>query len=359
MANNVVSYGFVGLEHLFAERLENIQAQVIDDAIRLTVEEHNRMMNELLAEFAEPTTAYTARFRQPGTGTLQPLDEWGNPIPTRPAGYYDVAWPIQGGGDAYGFNRVTRALATVGDVNRHILDIQMRDADWMMRHILAAVFDNTTWTFDDPEHGNLTVQPLALASDNVTYPKKSGTVATDTHHLAQSAAIADATNPFDDIYLDLSEHPVNRGPFVSYIASNLVATTEALTGFAEVGDPDVDEGADATRLTGQLDRSFGDMVIGKTNKMWIVEWGKLPDNYIVSVARGATSPPLRMRQYPATQLQGLFREDHSPDGNLQERRYIRYAGFGAFNRVGAMVNFVSAGDTTYDIPAGYEAPLAV
>jgi hypothetical protein len=42
-----------------------------------------------------------------------------------------------------------------------------------------------------------------------------------------------------------------------------------------------------------------------------------------------------------------------------EQRFIRYAGFGAYNRVGAMVYFVEAGDTTYDIPSGYTNPLAV
>lgn len=359
MADNVVLYGFVGLESHFSEKLEDVNVQVIDDAIRLTLEEHNRQIQAMTGDLFAFTEQYKVRFQQPGSGTLQPLDEWGNPLPTRPAGFYDVAFPIQGGGDAYGNNRVTRALQTVADVNRHIADILTRDADWMKRHALAAIFDNTTWSFDDPEHGTLTIEPLANG-DTVKYPKRSGTVATDTHHLAQAAAVADATNPFDDIYTDLAEHPVNAGgQVVAYIPSNIKADVEGLAGFTEIGDPDITPGANTATVNGRIDRGWGDEVIGKVNKVWIVEAGILPNNYIVANVRGGGAPVLRAREYPAQSLKGLFRESHSPDGNLLAQRFIRYAGFGAYNRVGAMVYFVEAGDTTYDIPSGYTNPLAV
>ena len=359
MANNNILYGFVGLESHFNEKLENVNVQVVDDAIRATVEEHNRQVEAMTGDMFQFTEQYKVRFQQPGSGTLQPLDEWGIPLPTRPAGYYDVAFPIQGGGDAYGNNRVTRALQTVGDVNRHIADILTRDADWVKRHMLAALFDNTTWSFDDPAHGILTIQPLANG-DSVTYPKRSGTVAADTHHLAQSATVADATNPFDDIYADLMEHPVNAGgQVVCYIPTNLKSAVEGLATFTEVGDPDVTPGTNIATLNGRIDRGWGDELIGKTNKCWIVESGILPDNYIVANVRGGLAAPLWAREYPAAGLKGLFREQHSPDGNLLAQRFIRYTGFGVYNRVGAMVYFVGAGDTTYDIPSGYTNPLAV
>ena len=62
-----------------------------------------------------------------------------------------------------------------------------------------------------------------------------------------------------------------------------------------------------------------------------------------------------MRQYPSTALQGLFTENHSPDGNLHESRFIRYAGFGARNRIAALVYRI--GNGSYAIPTGYTAPL--
>lgn len=357
---NTLAYGFVGLEHLFSEKLENVDVQVVDEAIRRSVEEHNRQVEAMTGDMFAFTTEYKVRFNQPGSGTLQPLDEWGNPLPVREAGYYDVAFPIQGGGTAWGDNRVSRALMMVADVNRMTLESLRRDADWMKRHMLAALFDNTTWTYDDPEHGDLTIQPLALASDSVTYLKRSGSSATDTHHLAQAAAVADATNPFDDIYDDLIEHPVNvGGQVVAYIPTNIKSDVEGLTGFTEVTDPDITLGDDTSRLNNVIDRGWGDEVLGKVNKVWIIEAGILPDDYVVANVRGGGAPALWARQYPASSLQGLIRENHSPDGNLQENRFIRYVGFGAYNRVGAMVYFIEAGDTTYDIPTGYTNPLAV
>lgn len=356
MAANTLAYGFVGLEHLTTERVTDSNRSTVDTAIVQSVEEHNRQVDALLAEFAQPTTDYTVRFKQPGSGTLQPLDEWGNPLPVREEGYYDVAFPIQGGGTAWGDNRVTRALMTVMDANRQTLNSLQKDADWMKRHILAAVFDNTTWTFADPEKGNLTVQPLANA-DTVTFAKKSGAAATDTHYLAQAAAISDSANPFDDIYAELIEHPGNDGPIVVYVPTNLTADIMAMTGFVEIADPDIELGMNSDTVSGQLNRGFGDEVLGKVSKVWIVEWTILPDNYMIAVARGASSPPLRMRQYPAASLQGLIRENHSPDGNLNEYRFIRYAGFGAYNRTAALVYRV--GNGSYAIPTGYSTPLAV
>jgi hypothetical protein len=83
MANNTVLYGFVGLENHFSEKLENVNVQVIDDAIRVTVEEHNRQIQAMTGDMFAFTEEYKVRFQQPGSGTLQPLDEWGNPLVTR------------------------------------------------------------------------------------------------------------------------------------------------------------------------------------------------------------------------------------------------------------------------------------
>ena len=75
------------------------------------------------------------------------------------------------------------------------------------------------------------------------------------------------------------------------------------------------------------------------------------------VARGASTPALAMREYPAAELQGLFPENHSPDGNLNIYRLLRYAGFGALNRTAALAFYIGGG--AYTTPAGYATPLAV
>lgn len=353
---NTVAYGFVGQEHLFGQRVSNENVQVVRDAIALSVAEHNRQATELMAEWTSPTTEHQVRYRQIGSGTLQPLDEWGNPLPIREGGYYDVAFPIQGGGTAWGENRVARAQMTVEEVNEYTLNALKRDADWVKRHALAALFDNVSWNYEDPQFGTLAIQPLANG-DTVQFARVNGSQAVDNHYLAQAAAIGDAANPFGTIFTELMEHPENAGGTpVAYVPSNQVSAVQALTAFAPVADPDIALGISSDRLAASFTPGIGSEVLGKVSKMWIVELPMLPDDYIVASVRGGT-PALAMREYAAPALQGFFTEEHSPDGNLQEHRFIRYAGFGAWNRVGAVVYRI--GNASYAIPSGYDAPLAV
>lgn len=362
---NTLAYGFVGLQHLFAERISEVGVERIFTAIQESAAEHARQINELLSTFVEQTTVAKEQIELAGAGTLQPLDEWGNPKPVRPSGSYAVAYPIQGAGTAWGNNRVTRALMTVEEANRNTVEAQRMDADWMRRHILAAVFDNVAWTFNDKVGpngakglGDITIQPLAITSDGVTYVKTGGTVATDQHYLAQAAAIDDSNNPFDTIYDELMEHPSNAGgPVVVYVATSLKTSIQNLTSFVEVGDPDLRYGVATTQIgsaAGDI-KGFGDEVLGKVDNCWIVEWKALPDDYMIGHARGG-GPVLKMREFAAAELQGLFMEEFSDDGARQLTRMLRYAGFGVANRVAAVVYYVGG---AYAIPSDYDAPLAV
>lgn len=355
MAANTIAYGFVGLSELMAQRVADGNVEQVWKAIQDSAVEWSRQSTGLLSSLVERTTKYKARIYLQGNGTLQPLDDNGSPLPVQPGSYYDVAYPIQGGGTAWGSNRVSRALMTVDEANRNTVDALARDADWMRRHILAALFDNATWVFSDPKNGSLTIQPLANG-DTVEYLRTGGSAAVDTHQLAQAAAISDSADPFDDIYDELMEHPSNSGPVVTYVPTNLTASIEALTAFIPVSDPEIIKGIGSDRLAAPIDRGFGDEVLGRVDRNWIVEWRALPSNYMLAHAQGA-GPVLAMREYEAPEIQGFFTERDAGDGNLQSVKMIRYAGFGVKNRVAAVVYRV--GNGSYAIPPGYDAPLAV
>jgi hypothetical protein len=366
MANNSVPYGFVGIQDLYSQRVQQAGPERIWDAIAASLAEYNRVANAIVGVWSQPTTVAMEQVELPGSGTLQPLDEWGNPLPVQPSGYYQVAYPIQGGGTAFGDNRVTRAIMTVEEVARLTMDAMQRDKDWLIRHALAALFTNTTWTYTDKVGpngskglGSITIQPLAN-SDSVTYARKGAlSASTDTHYLAQASAVADATNPFPTIKAELDEHPSNSGPVVAYIPSDMVSSVAALTEFVEVTDPDIRYGAnsDVLAANGEAMVGPGKEVIGKTKSgVWVVDTPIMPSTYILAISTGGGAP-LRMREYPAPELQGFFLEQHSPDGNRQESRFIRYAGFGVRNRVSALV--MRTGNGSYAIPSGYTAPLAV
>lgn len=359
------AYGFHSLRDVMASKITVAGVERVRDAVQVTTAEHTRQLNEMMAGVVQRTTKAKARFDLPTGGTLQPLDEYGNPKPVQTGDYYELGFPIQGGGTAYGTNRVSRAKMTVQQLNDLTLDVQRKDADWIMRHMLAAVLCNTNWTFTDisPEIGNVTVKPLANSGtgDTDKYAFAGGTVATDDHYLAQAAAIADGANPFGNIYKKLNEHPDNIGEYAVYVPTNLADAVGALTELVEKPDRNVVLGANSDTLTNDGSRHlrFGQRVIGylKSSQMWAIEWKRLPSNYMLAVAPDGPTPPLRMREHEESELQGLFPEFASPDGNLELQKFIRMAGFGVFNRTGAVVQYIGGG--AYVIPSGYTTPLAV
>jgi hypothetical protein len=356
MANTNV-YGFTGLRDYYGQRISQIPTEVVTTAILEATGEYNRMVNAMMALLVERTTVAKQRYNLPTGGTLQPLDEWGNPLPRQPSGSYEVAFPIQGGGDAWGDNRITRAKMTPEDLERYIQMVQAADADWLARHILAAIFTNTTWTYNDPndEIGALTIQPLANG-DSVTYVRRGGVASTDDHYLAQAAAIDNSNNPFITIKNELNEHPSNSGDIVAFIPTNLRTSVESLGSFLDPADPNILRGNATDVYTGPTDIGFGDEFVGYVNGVRIIEWKRLPDNYGFAISTGAPKV-LKMREHPEPELQGLFPEFQDVDGNRHLNKMLRFAGFGVANRVGAVAFRI--GNASYAIPSGYEAPLAV
>lgn len=366
-ANNGMVYGFTELKDLYAQRVVTINVRTLQTAISDALQFSSQQINAMLSELVTVTTDHQIRYQLPGGGTLQPLDEKGNPLPVVPGSVYDVAFPIQRAGTAWGNDRVSRAKMTVEDVARYTMDAMLKDKDWMLRHMLAALFTNTTFTYTDPAYGALTVQPLAN-SDAVTYVRTDGTMATNTHYLAQAAAIDDTHDPYSGIYTELAHHPGNQGPFVAYIPTNLVATTQALAAFDEIKFSNVTYSTTNPVMTEPVQNytenwyalnannvGLGTRLLGTVDGMLIVEWSRLPNNYILAHARSANDV-LGMRQEPEAELQGFFPEYFSPDGNLQETRGLRMAGFGVMNRIGAVIDYVGVSGT-YAIPTGYTAPL--
>jgi hypothetical protein len=358
---NALLHGFLNLQNVLGSRLTDVGTEVVYDAIQQSVAEHNRQIAALTSLFVMPTTGYKVRYRTPTAARLQPLDENGRARPIKPAGQYDVAFPIQMGGTAWGANYVTRQKMTVQEVNDATTTVLSADARWMRDHILAALFydDNAGgngWTWADEQYGNLNIMGLADA-DTVTYMVQTGADSgvTDDHYLAQAGAIANDANPYPTIYDELTEHPENLGEVICLIPTNLKATTEALTLFTPVSDPNVQVGLATDRLVGTLGAAVPGEVIGYVEKCWIVEWKSLPSGYIVSVTSDG-QPALGMREHPEANLQGFQMVAERNDHPFSETQWLRAAGFGAWNRVGAVVYRV--GNGTYAAPTGYSSPLA-
>lgn len=355
MANQVL-YGFENLSDRFAERVQGNLITAINTAIDATMAEHNRQMDAFMALFVDRTTDYTRRYRTPTANRLQPLDELGRARPIRTAGYYDIAFPMQEAGTAWGQTYEASLKNTVQDVNNRLSSLLFGDLMWMRDHIFAALFSNTNWTYTDEEWGALTIKGLANA-DTDTYMIQTGAQSgvTDTHYLAQASAIDDSNDPYPLIHDKLVEHPENGGKVIALVPTGLKTTTKALTSFYPISNPDIDPGPNAARLIGSMGAAVPGVQFGyHDDGVFLVEWPILPAGYIVAVTTDGDRP-LAMREDTVSQLVGFNKVAERNDYPYYESQYKRKAGFGAQNRVGAVVYRV--GNGSYAIPTGYTSPM--
>jgi hypothetical protein len=355
MANQVL-YGFMNLKDAFNSRVEDVGIGLVNAAIDETLAEHTRQLTNLMSLFVDPTQEYKLRYKTPGAASLQPLDENGRARPVKVAGYYDIAFPLQMAGIAWGQTYYASKKMRVEDANATMTTLITADKRWMRDRIMAALFTNVNWTFADPEHGDLTVKPLAN-SDTDTYLIQAGTDAgtTDTHFLAQAGAIADASDPFPTIYTELTEHPENSGDVVVFVPTSNKAAVEALSAFYPMGDSNLRMGAAATVVSGTLNVAMPGTLFGYHEAgVWLAEWKGLPANYLVGTMTSGPRP-LAMREEPEPVLRGFNRVAERNDHPFFESQYLRIAGFGTQNRVGAVIQRV--GNGAYAIPTNYTAPL--
>ena len=359
MANTAV-YGFHTLEDIFNNQLSTLDIPVVQDALFAAMEAYAAEWSGMMDLLIERTTQPRERVRMPGSGTLQPLDDNGVPVPTRSVASYMTAYPMYNAGDALATTRKARAKMTVGQLNANVAEVMRKDYDWNIRHALAAIFDSSSYDFVDENDdiGTLTILPLANG-DTVVYPKVGGAPATDTHYLADANAISDSNNHIATIIDELEEHPENSGLIVVYVASDLVPSIEALSDFIPArSTTGLVQYGTATDLTADEARAFigfGDKIIGTVGDALIVRARRIPSTYMIGVATGA-GPVLGMREEPEAALQGLSAVPVVVNSNIERVDFYRHAGYGVKRRYAAVVFRV--GNGSYAVPTGFDAPLS-
>lgn len=358
MTANRALYGFTSIQNIFDQRIVEVNdgLTIVSRAIQATMEEHNRQINALMGLFSTPTTGYKVRYKTPTAARLQPMDNLGRARPIRVGGFYDVAFPIQAAATSWGADYIAAIKMTVQEANDLTAATISADVRWVRDHLLAALFTNVSWTFDDDAYGSLTIKGLAN-SDTDLYLIRSGydAPATDTHYLAQAASIADNANPFPTIYTELTEHPENGGTVVVLASESLVTSIQGLASFKEKSDPNIAKGANADVLVGDLGTALPGTLLGYTNKCWISEWKNLPSGYMLATTVDGGEPTLLQRQEKEAELQGFFMDHKYENHPFYRSEWQRRCGFGAYNRVGALAYLV--GNASYSVPSDYTSPM--
>ncbi len=358
---NTLGYGFYNLKQVLGQRANTVRVEVMNEAIRQTLNEHNRQLQTLFSLFVRQTTEFKRVYRTAQAKKLTPLTAIGRPRPAITAGKYENAWPLQRAGIAWGAEYEARIQMTVQEVNDTLYEMQTADARWLRDHILAALFSKVSWTYtdDDDNVGSLTINGLANG-DTVNYQIITGSDAgtTDNHYLAQSSSIDNSHDPFSTIRTKLTEHPDNSGDVVVLFPTNLRDSIMGLSAFYPLDDPNMNQGANVSTLARVPSVPIpGEWVGYHTSKVYLAEWKSLPDNYMIATMTGGERS-LAMREHTVDALRGFNMDAELGDHPYWESMYVRRAGFGSWNRVGALVQYIGSG--TYAVPSSpidYTAPI--
>lgn len=361
---NVNTYGLTTLlDHSILnpnETAATVDSGLLMSGVLMDLADHNERINTLLRLFCETTTEYQLEVKQTAASRSQPVDEFGRAVQVKPPVPYTVAFPLIGSGNALGATYLAKNTMTVRDLQSQLSTMYRADYQWVIDHILAALFLDDGYTYRDiRNHGALTIEGLANGDAVTYYRQTTGAVSTDTHLLATASAIADNANPFPTIKSELMEHPDNSGEVITFIPTNLVSTATALAEFnSALVDKDIQLGANTDRLVGSFgfDLPYGCELKGKTDSgVWIVEWPILPDGYTISIPT-AGRRPLARRVFAEAALQGFKSVGNRDDFPYFDEQWQRWEGYGGLNRVGAVVYRI--GNGTYAVPTGYTSPMA-
>jgi hypothetical protein len=360
---NGLAPGFYNIADILARRVQTVNAATISDALQLSAAIHQRVVDSMYSTSIQRVDWFKRRYRVGGNRRVQSMTQDGTPKPLRSGLEYDVALPLQIVADSIALNMWAENKQTVQDVNDEMVQILEAFNDWEKRTFQAAIFTDTAWTYadDSDDVGDLTIQVLANGStDGQLYPLRDGSTSTVDHYLAQAASIADTANPYETAYSTLKQHPTNSGPYVSYIASDLVSDTKDLANFRDFASSFVAYGGNAT-VANQAAMSYlgwGNEVVGVVEGagsgvgMIIVEADFLPSGYIITQAMGAGAfVGLREELIGG---QSLIMRETRPDTNMHKMDFYRRAGKGVVNRIAACVTLIGSG--SYSAPTGYTAP---
>jgi hypothetical protein len=272
---------------------------------------------------------------------------------------YDVAFPIQKGDGAWGTNFITRQKMTVQQVNDAVSDMLTADVNWMRDHILAGLFYNGAgWTVPRPEWGDLTIQGLANGDTVTVYVKQGGPG--DGHPLLR-AGRGDCRRhqPLRRPLRRALRAPGERGRRRHHLHRVRPGGDDGSAGvnFAPVADANVQTGSADAVAIGRPGMPpsppVGPSARPRRNQ-WVAEWPAIPSGYGVTLATGGPRP-LAMRQDPEPELQGFVQADNREDFPYQEAQFFRRAGFGAWNRVGAVAFRI--GNASWAIPTSFGSPM--
>lgn len=335
--------------------------RVIYDGIQRLLDAYNAEL-EAATRFLiqRTTTEWQRKYALPGSREMEEMGVGApsaNPAARKRTGTYDVGFDLRDARIAIGWDDITLAKLSIEDISSEVAESMRADTRWRMKWLLNHIFDNANNAFDDPQRGPITVRRFAN-QDGTEFPETApgGASGQDDHYLVSgyaASSVSDANNPFTTLRNEVLEHYSVENDMAFFVSEANMAKYEALTGYIEVDDPNI------TRALGTeyLQRVIGNLpgrVRGRIkNQGWVVEWGRIPDDYIYAQNLNAPAPIVE-RVDAEADIAGFRlipgqQGEYPLDGSTwRDRR-----GFGVQERLAGAVMLLAASGS-YVVPDDYD-----
>lgn len=334
--------------------------KLVYDAVKTLLDTYNAELRKMTSTFIErETSEHKFRYKLPGGGRLQRRGGQASVGAVKATGSWDVAFPLEDFGAAFGGDEIALAYMSAGELDRHLQTIMIQDTNTVRYEILKALLNSAQRTFLDEIWGSLAVEPLANG-DSVVYPPVLGSEseATEQHYNGTnytSANISDTNNPCATARDELEEHfgaPQGGSNIACFFNPAQVAKVSALATFDALNDYAIRPGANVDTLV-SIPAGLPGRIFGRASSCWCVEWRWIPADYMLSIHLDAPKPLIKRLDPPETGLgSGLQLVAKFEEYPLEASTYRNRFGFGAGNRLSAaMYQFVAS--TSYTTPTGY------
>lgn len=338
---------------------------VIWDETKRLFQRYNRDVEDMMKTFVQSTTwNHTERYRMGGISKMDKGDFWGQspPAATKPAGYYQVAYPLYQVQNAKIWNDVERRYLTMEEYENFLQDTINANNDQLMLDILVPIFQNAPAAFEDPNFGPLTLVPLANG-DATVYPPVLGTYTESTENMYLAPGFTEAqisytNDPFHLVRQKLQAHwgyLAGGTPITAYVSTTASQYVELHPDFVQYPWRDQDLGDDVSKAVAMASGIRSARPLGTIKGVKVIEWARIPTGYILATSDLAKKPLKRRIDPPGTGLKGGLEviPGSKHDGPLTSGlMFRRREGYAVASRLGACVVDIT-GATTYSPPTEY------
>lgn len=342
--------GTYTIADLLENRFDNVSPiefgmDTIREVIENDIEAHNRIVDELLMEFAEPSDDLQRIYGTAVDGKMVEVDEFGRGPTQKDRPGDTCGFPLRRYQFAIGWTRAQLQLMSVRDMAIALDTAEKAHLNALRRDIKRALYLSSNYTFRDymATRTNLAVKRLVNADGAPIPPGPNGETfdgATHTHYNAV-AALDNASA--EALVVDVVEHGHSEDVRIAINKADESAW-RGLSDFKAYVDVRLTRNANANEPIQHVDTiPVDNRPIGLFNgaEVWIKPWAIA--NYALCWDAGDMAKPLVKRQRPQSMLVGLRIAGENPSHPLLAQYMEDDFGFGAWTRTNGAVLFFNGG----------------